>query len=691
MKKFLWVYSFLFINLGLHAQQFNGSGGTIPDNGPVTAFPATVSGLSPSSIDSSFGVESVCINILHTYDSDLNIQLQSPDGTIIDLSMGNGGSGNNYWNTCFSATATNSIATGGAPFTGSFTPQYFLGTVNNGQNGNGVWNLLVQDTYPTDNGNVVSWSITFSNTPAIPFSFMSSNLPIVVINTNGQTIVDDPKINATMGIINNGPGIRNYLTDPFNDYNNNIGIELRGSSSQQFPQKSYGIETRDSANLENDTNVLKMPKEHDWILYAPYDDKTCMRNVMTYDIANKTGHYAARTVYCELVINGQYKGIYVMMEKIKRDNDRVDIAKLQITDTIGDELTGGYIIKIDKFTGSGGGGWNSNYNSSSGANIFFQYEYPSDVDIVPQQAAYIQSYVDSFENALNASYFRTDSGYAKYADVGSFVDYFILNETSRNVDGYRLSTFLYKQKDSDGGKLFAGPAWDYNLAWWNADYCNGYLTTGWAYQFNSVCGGDPSTVPFWWSRMLQDTSFTSLLKCRWTELRQTTLNIDTLFAFIDSNALYLDEAKDRHFRAWPILGIYTWPNPSPIPADYPGEIAAMKSWIQQRFTWLDLHMPGVCTTTATQEFSTNTPSAKVYPNPFDDALTVSVTLDKSALVTIDIFDIAGKKVRSINYGLMSTGKHHVEIKPGREKLMNGVYFLKATAGDTQYNFKVVKK
>lgn len=673
MKYFLGLVAMLFSTFA-NAQTYTGSGGAIPDNGPVTAFPCVVTGLSPATIDSVFGVEEVCITLLHTYDGDLNIQLQAPDGTITDLSLQNGGSGNNYYGTCFNETATLNITAGNPPFTGTYVPQYFLGSVNNGQNANGTWNLLVQDVYPTDLGNVIFWNITFSNTPAQPFIFSSSNLPIVVINTFGQLIPDDPKIDAHMGIINNGPGIRNYLSNPFNDYNNKIGIEIRGSSSQQFPQKQYSIETRDTANLEHDTLVLGMPSENAWVLYAPYNDKSCMRNYLSYDIANKTGHYASRTIYCEVVLNNQYKGIYIMMEKIKRDNNRVDIAKLLPVDTIGDQLTGGYIIKIDKTTGSGGGGWNSNYQSSAGKNIYFQYDYPDDATIVPQQAAYIESYVDSFENALNASYFRTDSGYAKYADINSFVDYFILNEASRNVDGYRLSTFLYKQKDSDGGKLFAGPAWDYNLGWWNADYCDGFLTTGWAYSFNNVCGGDVYNVPFWWSRMLQDTTFTKTLKCRWTSLRQSTLHTDTINAFIDSTAFYLNEAKDRHFAAWPILGTYVWPNPSPIPADFAGEINALKNWIQSRFAWLDSHIPGTCTTTGlNSNISEVLNGIKVFPNPAKENCKVQFNALQNAQVKIQLFDLSNRLLLSNNV-IAHTGVNEADIN--LSQVAKGYYILR---------------
>ena len=113
----------------------------------------------------------------------------------------------------------------------------------------------------------------------------SSDLPIIVINSS-QSIVDEPKITADMGIIYNGQGVRNYLADPFNDYNGEIGIELRGNTAQDFPKKSYGFETRDSLGNNNNVSLIGMPSENDWILYGPYSDKSLMRNVLTFKLGN---------------------------------------------------------------------------------------------------------------------------------------------------------------------------------------------------------------------------------------------------------------------------------------------------------------------------------------------------------------------------------------------------------------------
>ena len=525
-----------------------------------------------------------------------------------------------------------------------------------------------------------------------PVAFTSSNLPIVVINTGGKTIVDDPKIDAYMGIINNPNGARNYLANPYNDYHNKIGIELRGSSSQSFPQKSYSIESRDITNVEHDTTILGMPTENAWILYAPYDDKTCMRNVLSYRVANRTGHYASRTRYCELVLNGQYRGIYVLMEKIKRDANRVNIKKLETTDISGNKLTGGYIFKVDKPTGTGGtAGWNSKQLSSTGKTIRFLYEYPDAADIVPQQSTYLQAYVDSAETALASTTFTSaTTGYAKYLDVNSFIDYFLLNEVSRNVDGYRLSTFLYKNRRSEGGKLVIGPAWDYNIAWWNANYCSGNLSTGWAYNFNTVCGTDPNQVPFWWARLLQDPAFTAALKCRWTDLRKTTLHTDSLNLYIDANAARLNEAQGRHFAAWPILGVYTWPNPTPIPATYPAEIAALKNWLRLRLIWLDANMPGTCSRPLAAQAASAAAASEVYPNPFDASFTLRTTLPASAAVQAELRDLTGKTVGYWDFGTLPAGLHELPL-PADVTLAAGIYFLRATIGEEAVNLKVAKK
>lgn len=240
-----------------------------------------------------------------------------------------------------------------------------------------------------------------------------------------------------------------------------------------FPQQSYGLETRypDSSNFN--VSLFGWPSDNDYILHAPYTDKSLMRNVLTYKLGNELGRWAPRTQFCEVVLNGVYIGVYVLMERIKQNPGRVNINKLNLEDTLGNELTGGYIVKIDKTTGGGEIAWTSPYLSQTPGDgqIEFQLHDPKLNELHPFQKAYIQDYITDWEIALKISSFTSpSSGYKAYIDVSSFIDYFLITELSKNIDGYRISTFLYKHRISEGGKLVAGPLWDYNIAWGNVNY-----------------------------------------------------------------------------------------------------------------------------------------------------------------------------------------------------------------------------
>ena len=229
---------------------------------------------------------------------------------------------------------------------------------------------------------------------------LNTTLPIIKVNTNGLAILDEPSIIAEMGIIWNGDNQVNSILDSPNEYLGTITIERRGQSSLAlFPKTGYAIETKDPTGVEDaDAEFLNFPAEEDWILHGPYSDKSLIRNVLAMKMANDMGQYASRTRLVELVINEQYEGIYVLMERIKRDEVRVDIATLNPEDIAGDELTGGYVFKIDKDEDD----WISNFDmfNNPGEKLAFQYVSPSRSQIQPAQEDYLQSYVDSFEQAL---------------------------------------------------------------------------------------------------------------------------------------------------------------------------------------------------------------------------------------------------------------------------------------------------
>lgn len=526
-------------------------------------------------------------------------------------------------------------------------------------------------------------------------SFTSSNLPIIVINTDGAVIVDEPKIVASMGVIDNGVGKRNQVTDPFNVFNGKIGIEIRGSSSQMFPKKQYSIELRDPTGVNSiDASIFGMPKESDWILFAPYNDKTLIRDALAYRLGRAMGNYASRSRFFELVINGEYMGVYLFLEKIKRGKNRVSIDKLESTEVSGDVLTGGYILKIDKTTGGDEGGVISNFPpagmpSTAAQKIYFQYEYPKGKDIVAAQKSYIESFMRQFESSLSSDNINDPStGWANYADVSSFVDFFIMNEVTKNPDAYRLSTFMYKKKDSDGGKLFMGPIWDFNLGFGNVNYCTQGTTTGLVIDFNTICPTDGWLIPFWWKKLWADQSFRVKVSDRWQQLRLSSFSNASVGSYIDSVTTVLkSEATARNFQKWPVLGTYVWPNYKFDLYTYDAEVAWMKEWVMARLAYLDVTL--AYSVTGINEKNDGHPiRLAAFPNPFQSELVVEYELPSSGDAKLELLDVWGRPVWA---DLKTHSNGGVFEQRVDRSLAPGVYILQGqfNGGKPMY-LKVVK-
>ncbi|MEA3444355.1 MAG: CotH kinase family protein, partial [Bacteroidota bacterium] len=439
-------------------------------------------------------------------------------------------------------------------------------------------------------------SSSINNTICLPVWFntsiysFSGYLPLFLINTKGQEIIDDPRITARLKVINNINDNPNYLIGNPNEYNGQISIEIRGKTSQSFPKKSYSFETQNSDSSNNNISLLGMPPENDWILYAPYSDKSLLRNFLTFTWMREMGNYASRTRFCELFIDEEYRGIYVLMEKIKRDKNRVDINKIEPDDNTGNALTGGYIVKIDRPDNGVSFDWVSPVHFLNGNHfdVNYQFNYPDREDISNQQGNYIQNYITDFDWILIGNNFSyPETGYRKYIDIHSFIDFFIIEELSRDVDAYRLSTFMTKVRNSKGGKYFAGPIWDFNLAYGNAHYGDGWKTDGWA-LYNPNFGPG---IPFYWKRFEEDPVYVDLTLCRWNELKQNVLDTTKIVGQIDSLVLLLGDAVNRNFERWNILDHYVWPNYF-VGENYQEEIEYLKSWIKERISWIDANISG---------------------------------------------------------------------------------------------------
>ncbi|MBC7863013.1 MAG: CotH kinase family protein [Bacteroidia bacterium] len=672
-----------FFSLHCKAQLFTGGGGAIQNNGVETYFNLPVSGLSPAQIDSVHGIEQVCITIAHTSLTELYVSLQSPSGTIVELSAGFSSSGTNYTNTCFDSQAATSVTLGSAPYSGVYKPIGYIGRFNTAQTGNGTWKLMVKDFLPSlDSGTVISWSITFGNSPPHPVLLTSSNLPLVIINTSGQTLTDN-EITADMGIISNGAA-RNYITDPFNNYNNKIAINIRGSSSKIWEKKSYHVETRNLAGAEINFPILGMPAESDWDLIAPYQDKSLVRVSLSYDLFRQMGHYAPRVKNAEVIINNEYRGIYLVAEKPKRGANRIDISKLTPLDNSFPDVTGGYIIKIDRTDEAG---WFSLLPGNSGAptHFYYQYVYPKDTAITTTQKIYIKSVLDSFETVMNAPNFADPvTGYQKFIDVNSFVDFFIINELSKNVDAYRLSTYLFKEKSTQGGKIHIGPVWDYDIAWHNCNYGNSFDPTGWGYQLPDTTYPSPT----WWARFMQDSNFVNKLNCRWNSLRQNLLNDNYTFGYIDSTVNTLNEAMQRNFIQWPVLGANIFPNPqNQNGATYSGEITDLKNWITSRAAWLDANIPGTCIV-GIQENELSGNLLRAYPNPFNSNLNISYKIYENANVKTELLNLLGDQVLLHFNGNKTAGAYTEEISTAQ--LAAGIYIIRLSVNNHVYHQKLIK-
>ena len=518
----------------------------------------------------------------------------------------------------------------------------------------------------------------------------TSTLPIVVINTNGQGIPDHYKLLAAMKIIHHPDKSINTTTDVANIYNGNIGIETRGSSSQDlFPKKSFGFETRLIGEEENEVNLFDWPKESDYILYASYNEKSFMNNVLTMKLSRDMGMYASRTQYVDVVLNGEYQGIYVLMEKIKRAKGRVDIAKLDSADVSGDELTGGYIVKIDKSTGSNLGSFQSNYYVTNGSNRpMFLYEAPKSIHGV--QKNYIRNYINEFESALIGPNFADPNfGYEKYIDVSSFIKLFLINEITANVDAYRISTYMYKDKNSKDGKLTLGPPWDYDLSYGNADYCGAPAFNIFSYQFNTRCSQDWYQVPFWWDRLMQDSSFRKKLYEEYSFQRTDgALQWSHITNVVDSLREEIKTAQQKNFQIWPVLGEYVWPNPYPIPATWEGEINELLTWFENRLIWLDGRLEDLVNIKEAVNFSISLKS-----NPITESSALIITSPKNQSVSTTLVDINGRVLSDKSFPL-TTGYNEInfiyEIMERSDISISGIFVLKVVIGDKTYLYKVIK-
>lgn len=483
-----------------------------------------------------------------------------------------------------------------------------------------------------------------------PDAIFESNLPIIVIETeNGQPVPDEPKITAHMGIVNNEGGMNEY-PGTYNNYDGKIGIELRGASSQSYAKKGYGLETRLENGENNNVSLLGMPVENDWVLHGPYSDKSLIRNVLAYHFAREMGQYAPRTRLCELFLNNTYYGVYVLTEKIKRDTFRLDIGKLEPHEVSGRDVTGGYIFKLDKGDEDH---WVSPYPAIDDNDIRILYHYP-DPELMPtEQKEYIKDFVTDFEHALAGDRFYDPVlGYKPYIDMQSFIDFFLVNELAKNVDGYRISTYLHKDKDKldKVSPIKAGPVWDFNFGFGNADYYDASVTSGWQCEY--MLPNDWWSNPFWWIKLRKDPDYFNQLVSSWKGYRNSILSDIHMDNVIDSLTTLLADAQQRNFSAFPVLSQYVWAN-NYVGGTYANEINYLKTWISDRMAWMDSKLDGFMYPYSTPlNADLEGMDLQIYPNPVVNEFSMALNVDRDSELRIEVLNVLAQTSYQANFDLV---------------------------------------
>ena len=418
-----------------------------------------------------------------------------------------------------------------------------------------------------------------------------TNLPIVFINTLGHDISRDGYVQARMKIVDNPDGV-NYgdtlaHAGQAAGYEGYISIKYRGNSSYNLsPKKPYNIKLITADGSKRKAPLLGMGSDGSWVLLAPYLDASLIRNTLSLSLARGYTEFVPRTRFCELVMDGIYYGVHCLTEKVRRGDARLDIKK---PGDSGDALTGGYVVCVDRddeaFVHK------SKYHPVDAAgkpiadkSVWMQYTDPDCEGITEAQRAYIDGRFDAFEDALASDGFKDpEEGYRKHIDVMSFIDYQLATEISGNIDGYRLSTYLYKYRDSVDPR-FKMSLWDFDLAWGQPAVTGftGVDRTGtWAYKSNAAVLLSNRMV-FWFGRLMSDPAYVELLKDRYAEYRRG--GYADVPAVIDSlsTLLVAGGAAARDRQAWPRQGVL-----SAGASSYAEEVASVRRFALARIAWLD--------------------------------------------------------------------------------------------------------
>jgi len=297
-----------------------------------------------------------------------------------------------------------------------------------------------------------------------------------------------------------------------------------------------------------------MPEDKKWLFLAEYSDKTMLRNTIAFEMGYISHlDWTPKSSFAEVFLNGNYNGTYNIAQKVEEDDDRV---------SLGDT---GYLLEIDQL------------ERLDSDDVYFRTNQflinikEPDLNWGDEQADYIDSYVNEFETTLYGNDFADPTdGYAKYIDIDSFIDWYLISEITKNVDSQFFSSIFFTL--IPGEKIKMGPLWDFDLSFGNVDYADTEFTSGFWVKFNP-----------WFARLFEDRAFVDKVKSRFAYFRA---NEALIIEKINSHAERLKWSQQENDQKWQTLGIYVWPNPIVFDT-YDEEVGQLKAWYLQRMNWLN--------------------------------------------------------------------------------------------------------
>lgn len=383
--------------------------------------------------------------------------------------------------------------------------------------------------------------------------YIPSKLPCVFIDTKEFQIHNEEKDEAVMQI-RCGENADSYCEE----FSRNIKIEVRGFSSSNFPKKQYSFKMAGDTLKKEKVALLGMNAAKRWILQGPYADPSQMRNALVYDTWRKLGYWAANTRYVELVLDNNYQGVYLLMERVEATKARLDIAS-------GDTLHEPFLVQLNR-AGKG------DTIIRAGEHSFILYPTPRKKT---SDKAYQQSTAQQMQQLMTATQQPLQSS---EVDWNSFADYVLMQELFKNMDAYYVSSYFY----GNGTKIYAGPVWDFDLSIGASSILGGKRSDGWVYEANK------NAIPDFWEMLVGNKEFQLLMKERYQLHRKSGWQLSSIHATIDSLVASIGhEAADRNFCRYPVLGLKKLHTYSNVPPSYEAEIIAIKQWLEKRLAWMD--------------------------------------------------------------------------------------------------------